>query len=537
MAYEYSDLIVEIKHWAQQSAAAGWIDQLQASALTVEKQSSANELFASNNERPLVVAFMGGTGVGKSSLLNKLSGQAIAKTGVVRPTSKEVTLYHHQTVSLHQLQDTFPLQDIQLSQHNDESNQHVLWIDMPDFDSTEEKNKHIVMQWLPYVDVLIYVVSPERYRDNKAWQLLLAEGASHAWLFVMNQWDRGDSSQYEDFKKQLAKAGFDNPVIFKTICHLDQALEQDELPQLQQRIASLATDKTVELLEQRNFQQRNNNIKQKLQQCLQTLENEQAFVVLADKQQKRWQYTKDQLKLGFEWPIKQLAVSCSKTGNAPQQNKTKLWDEWAQSRFNDYLDELILTADQQGLASTPLRNALLDCRAKAEQHSQIQTELGCRKALINPGNMLQRGLLKFVRLCEILLPIIAMSVVGYQVFQGFYQSAITDQQFLGVDFAVHSVLLISICWLFPYFISKKMQPSIEKSAIKGLNLGLEAALGLIETDIQQGIDEFNDQHHKLTDSLKLLLDHCDQQSGDKRTELANDNDQLSRMLVNSESKL
>jgi len=532
MAYEYSDLISEIKDWAQQSTTAGWIDQQQATALIVEQQSSANELFANNNGRPLVVAFMGGTGVGKSSLLNKLSGQAIAKTGVVRPTSKEVTLYHHQSVSLHQLQDTFPLQDIQVSPHNEVSNQHVLWIDMPDFDSTEEKNKHIVMQWLPYVDVLIYVVSPERYRDNKAWQLLLAEGARHAWLFVMNQWDRGDSSQHEDFKQQLAKAGFDNPIIFKTICHVDQALEQDELPQLLQTIASLATDKTVEQLERRNLQQRNDTIKLKIQQCLQTLANDQAFVVLADAQQKRWQYTKDQLKLGFEWPIKQSAVSCSKTGNAPQQDKIQLWDEWAQSRFNDYLDELILTADQQGLASTPLRNALADCRTKAEQHIQMQTELGCRKALINPGNMVQRGLLKFVRLCEVLLPIIAMSVVGYQVFQGFYQSSITDQQFLGVDFAVHSVLLISISWLLPYFISKKMQPSIEKAAFKGLNMGLEAATGLIEIDVQRGIDEFKDQHHKVTGSLKVLLDHCDQQVGDKTTELAND--KLSRMLVNSE---
>ena len=86
-----------------------------------------------------------------------------------------------------------------------QSNEKVIWIDMPDFDSTEEKNKHIVLQWLPYIDVLIYVVSPERYRDNKAWQLLLAEGASHAWLFVINQWDKGESAQYDDFKQQLNK--------------------------------------------------------------------------------------------------------------------------------------------------------------------------------------------------------------------------------------------------------------------------------------------------------------------------------------------
>ena len=62
---------------------------------------------------------------------------------------------------------------------------------MPDFDSTEQSNKQLVLQWLPHIDVLIYVVSPERYKDEKAWRLLLAEGARHAWLFVINQWDKG----------------------------------------------------------------------------------------------------------------------------------------------------------------------------------------------------------------------------------------------------------------------------------------------------------------------------------------------------------
>ena len=198
MAYGYSDLISDIEGWSQQAEDKGWISRELASTLAKEEQGSAEALFAEQAEtaRPLVVAFMGGTGVGKSSLLNKLAGQSIAKTGVERPTSREVTLFHHNSVSIHQLEEKFPLQQIQLAQHSEDSNKNVLWIDMPDFDSTEEKNKDIVMQWLPYVDILVYVVSPERYRDNKAWQLLLAQGASHAWLFVMNQWDRGVDVQF-----------------------------------------------------------------------------------------------------------------------------------------------------------------------------------------------------------------------------------------------------------------------------------------------------------------------------------------------------
>lgn len=67
--------------------------------------------------RPLIVAFMGGTGVGKSALLNRLAGKPIAKSGVARPTSKEITIFHHQNITLPQL----PLTDIRVANHDDDS--------------------------------------------------------------------------------------------------------------------------------------------------------------------------------------------------------------------------------------------------------------------------------------------------------------------------------------------------------------------------------------------------------------------------------
>lgn len=113
---------------------------------------------------------------------------------------------------------------------------------MPDFDSTDTHNKELVLSWLPHIDILIYVVSPERYRDEKAWRLLLAEGANHAWLFVMNQWDRGQIEQADDFEKQLHVAGFDAPIIFKTCCDILSNLN-DEFNELAETLTSLATQK------------------------------------------------------------------------------------------------------------------------------------------------------------------------------------------------------------------------------------------------------------------------------------------------------
>jgi len=526
MAYDYSDLLMEIESWAHHAVNQGWIDKQLALSLTSAEPEDANSLFMQQHARPLVVAFMGGTGVGKSSLLNKLAGQSIARTGVERPTSREVTLYHHQSVSIYQLDEKFPLQQIQVAQHTDSANEGVIWIDMPDFDSTEQKNKDIVMQWLPFVDVLIYVVSPERYRDNKAWRLLLTEGARHAWLFVMNQWDRGETAQYEDFKQQLSKAGFEAPFIYKTIC--TEQLD-DQFAQLKSAIESLATEKTVEQLEMRSMQQRKNNIKQKLQQCLHSLGNEQGFAKLLEHHRVSWFQTQTVLNEGFDWPIKQASLTYSKTGSMGSQEKIQLWDDWAKSRFNDYLDDLVLTANHNGLPSIPLRKSLADGRSKAEKIIQTQTELACRQALVNPGNVIQRVVLKIASICELALPLISMSVVGYQVFQGYYDSSFTDEAFLGVNFAVHSILLILISWLLPYFIRKKMQPSLEKAALKGLYKGLDVAMTTIELNIKQNIKAVIEQHQEVTVSLKKFIIASDELN--EKTLVEPKSEQLTRMLV------
>ena len=502
MVYDYSEQLNRIHLWAEACLEQSFL----SNELFQQLELPVNQLNISSQDsddlKPLFVAFLGGTGVGKSSLLNRLAGEAIARAGIERPTSREVTLFHHSSLKLNDLPAGVASTSVTLKLHHDDNNRQIIWLDMPDFDSIDSGNQQQVLEWLPYIDILIYVVSPERYRDRKSWELLLAEGGKHAWLFVMNHWDQALSEQYQDLQHQLTLAGFKDPMMFKTSCLIN---EGDDFADLVRHIQSLSGHLQRQLIIQHQEQRR-------YQALINWLELSREFILAAEISKWRasadeiWQQAAMSLQQGLEWSLLETSqMVAASTGPLKQLD---IWDAWAQTRLEDGLDDIALSANEYRVPIKPIRHELQNIRIKASKLIHHECEVALRKSLSLPGNRLQRVLLFVTGVAEVLLPLLAMAVVSYQVFVGYYQSSIENKSYLGAEFAIHSSLLIGLTWLVPFFLHRKLQPSRETTALSGLKSGTEIALHLIGEEIAKICQVQSEQQEKHLQQLKAFKHEC-----------------------------
>lgn len=168
----------------------------------------------------LVVAFAGGTGSGKSSLLNALVGDDIAPTGVVRPTTQVATAVFGaiERVDLTRLLDELDVED----RVEHEGLGRLVMVDLPDFDSLREAHRRVVEEVLPRVDVVIWVLDPEKYADPVLHDEFLRRLVPYErqFGFVLNKADRipEDVDLVADsLRGMLVDDGFSDPYVEASI--------------------------------------------------------------------------------------------------------------------------------------------------------------------------------------------------------------------------------------------------------------------------------------------------------------------------------
>ncbi|MEJ5945230.1 GTPase [Pseudokineococcus basanitobsidens] len=167
-----------------------------------------------------VVALAGATGSGKSSLFNALAGLPLAQTGARRPTTASPTACVWGPEPAEELLDWLEVPRRHRSDREsaldagDQVDLHgLVLLDLPDHDSTTLAHRLEVDRLVRLVDLLVWVVDPQKYADDALHARYLRRLAGHddVVLLVLNQVDRlapadADATQ-EDLRRLLAEDG------------------------------------------------------------------------------------------------------------------------------------------------------------------------------------------------------------------------------------------------------------------------------------------------------------------------------------------
>jgi hypothetical protein len=164
-------------------------------------------------ETPLVVATFGGTGTGKSTLVNAIVGEDVTQTGRQRPTTtKPILILHHDT-SAESL--GLPLEEFEIVRSNAEVLRDIVLVDCPDPDTSETAgmgtNLSLLRSIVPHCDVLIFTATQQKYRSARVLQEL-ADAASGCRLLFVQTHAASDEDIRSDWQKTLDR--YDVPEMF-----------------------------------------------------------------------------------------------------------------------------------------------------------------------------------------------------------------------------------------------------------------------------------------------------------------------------------
>jgi energy-coupling factor transporter ATP-binding protein EcfA2 len=168
-------------------------------------------------DAPLLVLLIGPTGAGKSSLVNALAGRAVSRSGVLRPTTRELVAVVHPDDRDALMSDGSPL--VQLAGGrlrvvaDDGEPRGIALIDAPDVDSIEHANRELTDRLAEAADLGIFVTTASRYADRVAWDVLLRARDRGLPLVVVVNRLPGDATDraavLDDIDRLLAEFGVD----------------------------------------------------------------------------------------------------------------------------------------------------------------------------------------------------------------------------------------------------------------------------------------------------------------------------------------
>jgi hypothetical protein len=201
MLAQVDELIDRLTSWAESEPA--W-EPLQHCRALVRRLLLRVETLRVRLEAPLIVATFGGTGTGKSALVNALVGRECTLSGRQRPTTTQPILVAHPQTAVELL--GLPLDDFEVVRVDAPLLRDVVLLDCPDPDTTESEvdgsNLERLHHLLPFCDVLIYTATQQKYRSARVGDELAQSATGCRLVFVQTCADI-DEDVRDDWRRQL----------------------------------------------------------------------------------------------------------------------------------------------------------------------------------------------------------------------------------------------------------------------------------------------------------------------------------------------
>ncbi|MEE1620756.1 GTPase [Zafaria sp. J156] len=204
-----------------------------------------------------VVGFFGATGSGKSSLFNAVTGRQLARAAATRPTTSRPLAAVSGSEGSAELLDWLGVDERHLLDEPEASARGgrarrkaapggVVLLDLPDFDSTEDSHREVVERLAGQVDLLVWVLDPQKYADAAVHHGFIRRFAGHGAVsvVVLNQSDRlapGDREPVMDsLRRILDEDGVRPARILAT-----SAVHGDGVGELRELIGQIADSRTA----------------------------------------------------------------------------------------------------------------------------------------------------------------------------------------------------------------------------------------------------------------------------------------------------